>query len=144
MRPSRADACRHTVRILVEIKLKQPALASGRRLTNKPKPNELKMGPKLRKRPEYKFGTAGPEGVRTLVERSVGKTIAKIAFGPVRASDSECHHGEYLVFCFTDGSSLELRNGSNAGHLHGLYRDDYGKPLLASDVSLSFVAVFDE
>jgi len=85
---------------------------------------------------EYRSGGLGAEFVRAQIESAVGKTIERIQFGPCRSTSQHEHHGEWLTLHFSDGSRLELENGSNAAQLPNGVK--------ASDVSLSFIALYRE
>jgi len=85
---------------------------------------------------EYATGGLGPHAVRSQIEKSVGKTIDRIQFGPSPSGSRHEHHGEWMTLHFSDGSRLELETGSNAAQLPNGVK--------ASDVSLSFIGLFRE
>jgi len=91
----------------------------------------------MSKPPEFERDDFGAGSVRATIEDcAIGKTVASIWFGPDPAEDADVHAGERLVLRFTDGSALELQQGSNLGNLSG----DGVLGVLPRDVSLSFIA----
>lgn len=60
--------------------------------------------------------------------RIVGKTVAKVEFG-LQKRQPQVHQSEAMIFHFTDGSSLGVHLGSNAGNLahhhEGLAPDEF-------------------
>jgi hypothetical protein len=80
---------------------------------------------------------AGIHAAYRHIHQAKGKTIASVRFGEDPSSGRHDHHGEYVVFEFSDGSALELITGSNAFRL---VNDRPG--FEASDLECNFVALF--
>src|SRR5450755_507326 len=81
---------------------------------------------------------SGPDKpAQTIIEKSVGRTIARVELKKAPSTQRDLHQGEVLVFRFTDDSALILHIGST---LPAVLGDD--TDVRPSDVQLSFVAVF--
>jgi hypothetical protein len=77
------------------------------------------------------------ESAQAIIEKSVGRTIARVSLKKAPSTRSDLHQGEVLSLRFTDDSALILHIGST---LPAVLGDD--TDVRPSDVQLSFVAVF--
>ncbi len=62
---------------------------------------------------EYESGGYGPYAVRAELDRCIGKTIAKLGFGPTKAleDDPADVDSEWLTLYFADGTALKIEIG---------------------------------
>lgn len=68
-------------------------------------------------------GPPSPEHKMPRIQQAVGKTISAIEYGAEESHPDVVHESEVVVFHFTDGTTMSITVGSNAGNLSSDHRD---------------------